>query len=223
MRAPDLILAHPLLLGHGDVHGQQDGSGGVDGHGSGDFVQRNLPEKDLHVRERVDGHPTLADFSPAQGVIGIPAHEGRHVEGSAESGLPLGQKVTKPLVGFLRGSHSSEHAHGPKPTPVHVGLNSSGVRVLAREPDFLPEVVPLDVQRGVKRLNLHAGNRREPFPALAMKPSMVLHFSTPAFLHFPGLFQSSLVWTWASLLGPVDLRGWTANARVVRSSTEGAS
>ena len=61
------VGGNPLFFGHGDIHGEEDGGGGVDGHGSGDLVERNAVEEDLHVGQRVDGNAHLPHFPLAHG------------------------------------------------------------------------------------------------------------------------------------------------------------
>ena len=53
-----------------------------------------------HVVEGVDRHPLDADLAERAGVVGVEAHESRHVERGREAGLAVVEQVAEALVGL---------------------------------------------------------------------------------------------------------------------------
>ena len=114
-RAAELLRRHPLLLADEDVEGEQDRRRGVDRHRGGDAAQRDPVEELLHVVEAVDGDALAADLAEAARVVGVVAHQGRHVEGGREAGLAVVEQVVEALVGLLDRAEAGELAHRPEP------------------------------------------------------------------------------------------------------------
>src|SRR5712692_4055148 len=73
-------------------------------------------------------------------VVGVVAHEGRHVEGGGEPRLALLQEEVEALVGVLGGGEAGELAHGPEPAAVHARVDAARVGELARDADALGRV-----------------------------------------------------------------------------------
>ena len=61
---------------------------------------------------------------------------GRQVEGNAESGLALFQKIAIALVSLLRRAEASILAHSPEPPSIHGGLDAAGKRIFPREAEL---------------------------------------------------------------------------------------
>ena len=148
-RAPELIEGDSLLFGHHQVHGQEYGAGRVDGHGSGDLIQGDALEEALHVRQGVDGDPHFAHFALGQGVVGVEADLGGQVEGHRKAGLAGLQQEVITLVGLIGGAKAGVLAHRPVAAPIGGGLHRPGVRVLAREAQFLQVVEIRHIQRRI--------------------------------------------------------------------------
>ena len=128
---PSFSGRHALLLADEDVEGEQDRRRGVDRHRGGDAAERDPVEELLHVVEAVDGDALAADLAEAAGVVGVVAHQGRHVEGGREPGLAVVEQVVEALVGLLDRAEAGELAHRPEPAPVHRRVGPAGERVLA--------------------------------------------------------------------------------------------
>ena len=83
-------------------------------------------------------------------MIGIIADLGGQIEGNAQSGLALLQKVTVATVRFLGGGESGILTHRPEPAAVHAGLNATPEGILARIPQRLFKVNVLNIFSGVQ-------------------------------------------------------------------------
>ena len=58
--------------------------------------------------------------SPSErGVVGVVAHQRRHVERRRQPGLPVVEQVAEALVGLLRRTEPGELAHRPQPAAIH--------------------------------------------------------------------------------------------------------
>ena len=77
---------------------------------------RSMPgEQRLHVVERVDRDALAADLAQRSRVVGVVAHQRRHVEGGRQPGLAVVEQVAEALVGLLGGAEAGELAHRPQP------------------------------------------------------------------------------------------------------------
>ena len=123
---PSFSGGDALLLADEDVEGEQDRRRRVDRHRGGDLAERDAVEELLHVVEGVDRDPLAPDLAEAAGVVGVVAHQGRHVEGGREPGLAVVEQVVEALVGLLGGAEAGELAHRPEPAPVHRGVGRRG-------------------------------------------------------------------------------------------------
>ena len=132
-RAAERLGRDALLLGGADVEGEQDRRRGVDRHRGRHPVERDAVEEVDHVVEGVDRHALDAHLAEAAGVVGVEAHQGRHVERRREAGLAVVEQVAEALVRLLGGAEAGELAHRPQPAPVHRRIDAARVGVLARE------------------------------------------------------------------------------------------
>ena len=87
-RAGELVEVEAAVLGQRDVHREQDPRGRVDRHRHGDLLEIDALEERLHIVEHVDRHAFAADLAEPSRVVGVVAHQGRHVEVHREPGLP---------------------------------------------------------------------------------------------------------------------------------------
>ena len=118
-----------MLLCDGDIHGHQNSSRRVDGHGGADFIKGNTIKKGFHIPEGVYGDTNLTHFPHGHFMVRIVTYLCWQVEGHRQSCLTLfHQKFIAP-VGFLSIGKSGILTHGPMSSPVHSGLNPSGIRV----------------------------------------------------------------------------------------------
>ena len=99
---------------------------------------RSMPcEQRLHVVQRVDRDALAPDLAQRARMVGVVAHQRRHVERGAQPGLPVVEQVAEALVGLLRRPEPRELPHRPQPAPVHARVHAARERKLAREPDPL--------------------------------------------------------------------------------------
>ena len=83
-------------------------------------------EQQLHVLERVDRHPDLADLALGARVVRVVAHLGGQVEGAAQAGLAGGEQEVEALVGLRGAAEAGVLAHRPGPGPVHLLVDARG-------------------------------------------------------------------------------------------------
>ncbi len=127
-RPAQLVPADPLLLADADVEREQHRRGRVDRHRRRDLVERDAGEELLHVRERVDGDALAPDLAERLRVVGVVAHQGRHVEGGREPGLAVLEEVAEAHVRLLGRAEAGELAHRPELPAVHRGVDPARVR-----------------------------------------------------------------------------------------------
>ena len=124
-----------------------------------EIFSRSTPAKRASdVVERVHGDALAPDLAQRARVVGVVAHEGRHVEVHAEPRLALLDEVAEAAVGVLARAEARDLAHGPEPPAVHRRIRPARVRVLARQPEVLLAEV-LDVFGRVDALERQAGQR----------------------------------------------------------------
>src|SRR5690242_8158079 len=92
-------------------------------------------------------------------VVGVAAHQRRHVEGDRQAAAALREDQLVALVGLLGVAEAGELPDRPRPAPVAPRVEPAGEREPTRPAD------PLEVRdgsgRAVDRLHLDAGERRE--------------------------------------------------------------
>src|SRR3954454_18261909 len=165
-RAGEMLRADAFVLGRDDVVGEHDRRRRVDRHRHGDLAEVDAGEEVLHVVERVDRDALAADLAERPPVVGVVAHERRHVERRAETGLAVVEQVAEALVGLLGGAEAGELAHRPQPAPVHAGVYAARERIAAGQTDL---VAVGEVGLGIERLDRHARERGEGRVALGSK------------------------------------------------------
>ena len=134
-RAAQAVGGHACVLGGDDVEGEHHRGGRVDRHGDAHLADVDPLEEALHVVEHVDGDALAADLAERHRVVGVVAHERRHVERGRQPGLPVVEQVVEALVGLLRGAEARELPHRPQPPAVHRLVDAAGVGELAGSPD----------------------------------------------------------------------------------------
>ena len=98
---------------------------------TGDPVERDAVEEDLHVLDRVDRHAGLADVALDAGVVGVIAAVGGQVEGHRDPLAAAGQRPLVEGVRFLGGGEPGVLADGPGPDRVHGRLRPAHERLEA--------------------------------------------------------------------------------------------
>ena len=68
-------------------------------------------------------------------MVGVVAHQRRHVERRREPRLAVVEQVAEALVGLLRRPEARELPHRPQPPAVHARIHAARERELARQPD----------------------------------------------------------------------------------------
>ena len=160
-----------LLLADADVEREQHRGRRVDRHRRRDLAERDPGEQRLHVGERVDRHAFAADLAERARVVGVVAHQRRHVESRREARLPVLEQVAEALVRLLGGAEAGELAHRPELPAVHRRVDAARERIDARVAE-VAVVVDVDVLGRVERLVREAGDRREEL-ALALRRRVV--------------------------------------------------
>ena len=122
-----------LLLCRDDVEGEHDRRRRVDRHRRRDLADVDALEERLHVIERVDGDALAAHLALGARMVGVVAHQRRHVERRREARLAVVEQVAEALVRLLRRAEARELAERPQPAAVHRRVHTARVRVLARE------------------------------------------------------------------------------------------
>ena len=84
------------------------------------------------IMASVDPGQSPANFAGRHGVVGVVAGLGGEVKCKRKARLAVVQQKLEALVRFLCASKSAVLAHGPKALPVHVGVQTPGVVILAR-------------------------------------------------------------------------------------------
>jgi hypothetical protein len=126
-----VLGADALVLGGDDVVGEHDRRGRVDRHRHGDLAEVDAGEQVLHVVEGVDRDALAADLAERPCVVGVVAHERRHVERGAQAGLAVVEQVAEALVRLLGGAEAGELAHRPQATAVHARVHAARERIAA--------------------------------------------------------------------------------------------
>jgi hypothetical protein len=128
-------------------------------------------EERLHVGQRVDRDALAPDLPERAGVVGVVAHQGRHVEGGREARLPMLEQVAEALVRLLGRAEAGELSHRPELAAVHRRVHAPRERVDARVGEL---GVVIDVHRlgRVERLVLQTRDRAEEL-ALALGRRLV--------------------------------------------------
>jgi len=94
-----------------------------------------------------------ADLAERARVVGVEAHQRRHVEGRREAGLPVLEQVAEPLVRLRRRAEAGELPHRPELAAVHRRVDAAREREDARVAE-VAVVVDLDALGRVERLVL---------------------------------------------------------------------
>ena len=159
-RPAEAIVRDVLLVRDADVEPEEHRGGPVDGHGGGDLVERDAVEEELHVLQRVDGNAFATDLAERLRMIGVVAHERRHVEGGREPRLSVLEQVSETGVRLLGHAEAGELAHRPKAAAVHRRIDAPRVREDPGKAE-IAVIVDLDVVRRVERLHVDPRHRRE--------------------------------------------------------------
>ena len=95
-----------------------------------------MPSKRISMSRSVEmATPSLPTSPRRHRVVGVVAHERRHVEGGGEPRRAVRHEVLEALVGVLRRAEAGEHPHRPQPAAVHRRLHAAGERELSGEPE----------------------------------------------------------------------------------------
>ena len=103
---PSALGPDPAPLGRDHVEGQHDRRRRVDRHRHRHPIERDAGEQRLHVVERVDRDALAPDLAQRARMVGVEAHQRRHVERGREPGLPVIEQVSEPRVGLRSPSRS---------------------------------------------------------------------------------------------------------------------
>jgi len=108
---------------------------GVDRHRDRHLAEVDPREQRLHVIERVNRHPLATHLAQRARMIGVMAHQRRHVKRRREPRLAVVEQIPEALVGLLRRPETRELPHRPKPPAVHRRVHPARERILARQGD----------------------------------------------------------------------------------------
>jgi hypothetical protein len=149
-----LGLRHALLLGGHDVAGEHRQHGAVHRHRHRDLVERDAVEQSLHVLDRVDRHPGLADVALDARMVRVVAAVRGEVERDRHALAASGKRLAVERVGFLGGREAGVLADGPRPGGIHGGLRAANIGRKTRQRVGVRQAV--DVGAGVERLDRQA-------------------------------------------------------------------
>src|SRR5208282_5742213 len=153
-RAAHAIPRHALPLRHDQVHREQDRRGTVHRHRGADLVERNPIEQPHHIVNRGDRNAFTPDLAFGALVVGVIAHQRRHVESGRKPILPLREQVMEPLVGVFGQAEARELAHRPEPPTIHRAINTARVWIFSRVGERLV-VTAAHILGRVERVQLH--------------------------------------------------------------------
>jgi len=159
-RARQLVARDARRLGRDDVVGHRDRRRRVDRHRHRHLAEVDAAEQRLEVVDRVDGDALAPDLAKRHRVIGVVAHQRRHVERRRQTGLAVVEQVVEALVGLLGRAEARELAEGPQAPAVHRRVDPARERILAGQADRRLEVRG-EISGRVERLDLLAGERGE--------------------------------------------------------------
>ena len=159
-RAGDFVPRHALALGDHEIHRQQHRGRAVDRHRGRNLVERDAIEQARHVVDRGYRDALASDLAARALVVGVVAHQARHVERGRKAVLPLREQEVEALVGVLGEAEARELAHRPQPPAVHRLVHAARIWKLARVAERAL-VVALYVLGRVERLDLQVGDGRE--------------------------------------------------------------
>ena len=193
-RAGDLVPRDVLAFGYHQIHRQQHRGRAVDRHRGRYFVERDPIEQARHVVDRGYRDALASDLAARAFMVGVVAHQARHVERSRKAVLPLREQKMEAAVGVLGETEARELAHRPQPPAVHRFVHAARVRKLARIAERAL-VVALYVLGSIERLDLQVGDGREahgPLLSLLISAVQPLLFGAHAFLTGPQVRGSRL-------------------------------
>ena len=175
--AVELAQIGALALGRDQHHAEDGHRRPADRHRRGDVLQWDAVEEDVHVGGGVDRDPAVADLAEALGVVGVAAHQGRHVEGHAQAPSAAAEDHPVALVGLLGVAEARELPDRPRAAAVSRRVEPARERELAGPLRFGT------VCGAVRRLHLHAGqggevrvaHARPVVAALPARTSVVSH------------------------------------------------
>ena len=158
-RPAQLIAPVPGTFRGHQVHRQQDVGGRVDRHRGGDTIQRQAAEQDFHVLQRIDRHALPAHLPLRPCVVGVVAHQRRHVKRHRQPRLPMLQKIMEAPVAVLRRPKAGELPHRPQPPSIHCRMDAARKRILAGQSQIAGRIVRRQVVRGIQARDLHIRER----------------------------------------------------------------
>ena len=130
-RAAQPVDIDTLPFGRSQVAGEDPRGRPVDRHRDGHLVQRDPGEQGLGVIERGDGDPAPTHLPFAPRIVGIQAHQGRHVEGDRQPRLAALEQQPEPFVGLGRRAVARELPHRPQAAAIHRRVGAARERVHA--------------------------------------------------------------------------------------------
>ena len=150
--------ARPASSRGDDVEGQHDRRRRVDRHRHASPPPSGIPSNSVSMSASVSTATPSRPTSPSdRGVIGVVAHQRRHVERRRQPRLAVLQQVVEALVGLLGRPEARELAHRPQPASIHRRVDAPRERVLARAADR--RGVRWEVGLGVERPDGNARHR----------------------------------------------------------------
>src|SRR5436190_11741744 len=109
---------------------------------------RSIPWKSVSMSSNVSTATPSRPTSPSERVIGVVAHQRRHVKRRRKPRLAVIEQIPKAPVGLLRRPEPRELTHRPQPPPIHRRIHTTRERKLPRQPDRLARrQIGLRIQR----------------------------------------------------------------------------
>ena len=145
-------------LGISKIHGlNTDVADGLTrDQGSADLIYGYAIKKDMHILYCVDGYTAPPSVGPGKRVCGIESPKGGIIKDSVYTRGPFLEKEFISLVCLLRRTKPCQLPQGPGPAPVHGGMNTPNIRLLAGKTQIIKIVHPGRMRWSVQRFNRYA-------------------------------------------------------------------
>jgi hypothetical protein len=114
----------------------------------------------------VDGHAAVADLAQRARVVGVAAHERRHVERDRQAAAARAKDQLVAIVGLHGVAVAGELANRPRAAAISRRIQPSRERVFAGPADALEPWIIRPGRWAVQRVHLDAAERREVSVAL---------------------------------------------------------
>ena len=146
-----------LSFGGDQVHAEHRHGRPGDRHRGGDLAEVDAVEQRLHVGRGIDRNPAVPDLAERPRIVGVPAHQGGHVERDAQPVPALAEDHLVPLVGVDGIAEPGELPDRPWLPAIPGGVQAAGERELPGQPIRSKSCDDIAGRRPVDRVDRHPG------------------------------------------------------------------